>query len=164
MIFVPCIRYQYHVHYMPFMTRETLTDSKNIGRLIVFLLYSWNNNPYSLFISIFKIMRYDSDSTVSVEESVCIYSFIICVCVCVCVCVCDRNYKRCMEYLFYVPDPEHSCESDEIIPILENGFKTADAYKVQNPSKPGEDWLWVSVVFKWTHHLVHGCVFLAFRH
>uniref|UniRef100_A0A8C1SLJ3 Leucine rich repeat containing 9 n=1 Tax=Cyprinus carpio TaxID=7962 RepID=A0A8C1SLJ3_CYPCA len=56
--------------------------------------------------------------------------------VCVCVCVCDRNYKRCMEYLFYVPDPEHSCESDEILPILENGFKTADAYKVQNPSKP----------------------------
>uniref|UniRef100_A0A8C2F6D9 Leucine rich repeat containing 9 n=1 Tax=Cyprinus carpio TaxID=7962 RepID=A0A8C2F6D9_CYPCA len=48
----------------------------------------------------------------------------------------SQNYKRCMEYLFYVPDPEHSCESDEILPILENGFKTADAYKVQNPSKP----------------------------
>uniref|UniRef100_A0A8C2F4X0 Leucine rich repeat containing 9 n=1 Tax=Cyprinus carpio TaxID=7962 RepID=A0A8C2F4X0_CYPCA len=41
----------------------------------------------------------------------------------------SQNYKRCMEYLFYVPDPEHSCESDEILPILENGFKTADAYK-----------------------------------
>ncbi|XP_050982867.1 leucine-rich repeat-containing protein 9 [Labeo rohita] len=41
----------------------------------------------------------------------------------------SQNYKRCMEYLFYVPDPEHSCESDEILQILENGFKTADAYK-----------------------------------
>ncbi len=72
----------------------------------------------------------------------------LCVCVCVCgVCVCVyRHYKRCMEYLFYVPDPEHTCESDETLPILENGFKTADAYKVQNPSKPGEDWLCVSVV------------------
>jgi len=46
--------------------------------------------------------------------------------------VCDRNYKRSMEYLFYVPDPEHSCESDEILQIPEKGFKTADAYKVQN--------------------------------
>jgi len=50
----------------------------------------------------------------------------------ICVCVCDRNYKRSMEYLFYVPDPEHSFESDEILQIPEKGFKTADAYKVQN--------------------------------
>ncbi|ROL49635.1 Leucine-rich repeat-containing protein 9 [Anabarilius grahami] len=41
----------------------------------------------------------------------------------------SQNYKCCMEYLFYVPDPEHSCESDEILQIPENGFKTADAYK-----------------------------------
>uniref|UniRef100_A0A673J9S6 Leucine rich repeat containing 9 n=1 Tax=Sinocyclocheilus rhinocerous TaxID=307959 RepID=A0A673J9S6_9TELE len=41
----------------------------------------------------------------------------------------SQNYKRCMEYLFYVPDPEHSCERDEILQILENGFKTANAYK-----------------------------------
>ncbi|XP_067277190.1 leucine-rich repeat-containing protein 9 isoform X1 [Pseudorasbora parva] len=41
----------------------------------------------------------------------------------------SQNYKCCMEYLFYVPDPEHSCESDEILQIPEKGFKTADAYK-----------------------------------
>uniref|UniRef100_A0A672RG25 Leucine rich repeat containing 9 n=1 Tax=Sinocyclocheilus grahami TaxID=75366 RepID=A0A672RG25_SINGR len=41
----------------------------------------------------------------------------------------SQNYKCCMEYLFYVPDPEHSCESDEILQTLENGFKTANAYK-----------------------------------
>ncbi|XP_039527778.1 leucine-rich repeat-containing protein 9 isoform X3 [Pimephales promelas] len=41
----------------------------------------------------------------------------------------SQNYKRSMEYLFYVPDPEHSCESDEILQIPEKGFKTADAYK-----------------------------------
>ncbi|KAK7148433.1 hypothetical protein R3I93_012688 [Phoxinus phoxinus] len=41
----------------------------------------------------------------------------------------SQNYKCSMEYLFYVPDPEHSCESDEIRQIPENGFKTADAYK-----------------------------------
>lgn len=40
-----------------------------------------------------------------------------------------------MEYLFYVPDPEHSCESDEILHIAETGFKTADAYKVPNSSQ-----------------------------
>lgn len=72
-------------------------------------------------------MRFDSYSTMSVEEIVCICRVIIC--------VCDRNYKCCMEYLFYVPDPEHSCESDEILQIPENGFKTADAYKVKNPIK-----------------------------
>lgn len=81
-------------------------------------------------------MRYDSYSTVSVEESVCICSFIIYVCVCV-----YRHYKRCMEYLFYVPDPEHSCESDKILPILENGFKTADAYKVQRLVRTGYGFL-----------------------
>ncbi|XP_073775247.1 leucine-rich repeat-containing protein 9 isoform X2 [Danio rerio] len=40
-----------------------------------------------------------------------------------------QNYKRNMEYLFYVPDPEHSCENDEMLQIPENGFKSADAYK-----------------------------------
>lgn len=56
-------------------------------------------------------------------------------------CVCDRKYKRCMEYLFYMPEPEHSYERDEILQILENGFKTGNAYKVHNTSNPGEDWL-----------------------
>ncbi|XP_057198998.1 leucine-rich repeat-containing protein 9 isoform X1 [Triplophysa rosa] len=41
----------------------------------------------------------------------------------------SQNYKRHTEYLFYVPDPEHSCESDEILHIAETGFKTADEYK-----------------------------------
>uniref|UniRef100_A0A9J8BPZ2 Leucine rich repeat containing 9 n=1 Tax=Cyprinus carpio carpio TaxID=630221 RepID=A0A9J8BPZ2_CYPCA len=42
---------------------------------------------------------------------------------------CLLKYKRCMEYLFYMPEPEHSYERDEILQILENGFKTGNAYK-----------------------------------
>ncbi|XP_051504244.1 leucine-rich repeat-containing protein 9 [Myxocyprinus asiaticus] len=41
----------------------------------------------------------------------------------------SQNYKSSMEYLFYVPDPEHSCKSNDILHIPENGFKTADEYK-----------------------------------
>ncbi|XP_066535622.1 leucine-rich repeat-containing protein 9 [Hoplias malabaricus] len=41
-----------------------------------------------------------------------------------------QNYKRCLEYLFYVPDPERSTETGEILQILEHGFKTADNYKI----------------------------------
>ncbi|XP_056616186.1 leucine-rich repeat-containing protein 9 isoform X3 [Triplophysa dalaica] len=41
----------------------------------------------------------------------------------------SQNSKRHTEYLFYVPDPEHSCEGDEILHIAETGFKNADAYK-----------------------------------
>ncbi|KTG43062.1 hypothetical protein cypCar_00015168 [Cyprinus carpio] len=41
----------------------------------------------------------------------------------------SQKYKRCMEYLFYMPEPEHSYERDEILQILENGFKTGNAYK-----------------------------------
>ncbi|XP_055025567.2 leucine-rich repeat-containing protein 9 isoform X2 [Misgurnus anguillicaudatus] len=39
----------------------------------------------------------------------------------------SQDHKHNMEYLFHVPDPEHSCGRDEILHILENGFKTADA-------------------------------------
>uniref|UniRef100_A0A3B4DQA9 Leucine rich repeat containing 9 n=1 Tax=Pygocentrus nattereri TaxID=42514 RepID=A0A3B4DQA9_PYGNA len=42
----------------------------------------------------------------------------------------EPNYKRCMEYLFYVPDPGRSTEANEALHILENGFKSADSYKV----------------------------------
>ncbi|XP_037394804.1 leucine-rich repeat-containing protein 9 [Pygocentrus nattereri] len=42
----------------------------------------------------------------------------------------SQNYKRCMEYLFYVPDPGRSTEANEALHILENGFKSADSYKV----------------------------------
>ncbi|TRY55271.1 hypothetical protein DNTS_015750, partial [Danionella cerebrum] len=41
----------------------------------------------------------------------------------------SQNYKRSMEYLFYVPDPELSCDGDEILQIPEKGFKTAEEYK-----------------------------------
>ncbi|XP_041928695.1 leucine-rich repeat-containing protein 9 [Alosa sapidissima] len=41
----------------------------------------------------------------------------------------SQNYKRGLDYLFYVPDPEHAPEENEILHILENGFKTADHYK-----------------------------------
>ncbi|KAM3871256.1 leucine-rich repeat-containing protein 9 [Diretmus argenteus] len=40
----------------------------------------------------------------------------------------SQNYKRCLEYLFYVADPERSSEN-EILYIPEEGFKTAEKYK-----------------------------------
>lgn len=62
------------------------------------------------------------------------YVYLFCVCACVCVCARIRNYKRHLEYLFYVFDPERSAEeiqqTNEILNILENGFKSADSYKV----------------------------------
>ncbi|XP_053357223.1 leucine-rich repeat-containing protein 9 [Clarias gariepinus] len=41
----------------------------------------------------------------------------------------SQNYKRSLEYLFYVFDPEETEQSNEILNILENGFKSADGYK-----------------------------------
>ncbi|XP_030574901.1 leucine-rich repeat-containing protein 9 isoform X2 [Archocentrus centrarchus] len=37
----------------------------------------------------------------------------------------SQNYRRQLEYLFYVADPE-KCEKDETLHILEEGFKTAE--------------------------------------
>ncbi|KAF5890679.1 leucine-rich repeat-containing protein 9-like, partial [Clarias magur] len=41
----------------------------------------------------------------------------------------SQNYKRSLEYLFYVFDPEETEQRNEILNILENGFKSADSYK-----------------------------------
>ncbi|XP_041810349.1 leucine-rich repeat-containing protein 9 [Chelmon rostratus] len=40
-----------------------------------------------------------------------------------------RNYRRRLEHFFYISDPEKSTEKEEILAILEEGFKTADQYK-----------------------------------
>ncbi|XP_036398728.1 leucine-rich repeat-containing protein 9 [Megalops cyprinoides] len=40
----------------------------------------------------------------------------------------SQNYKRWLEYLFYVSDPEHASEN-EFLHVPENGFKTVDEYK-----------------------------------
>jgi hypothetical protein len=40
------------------------------------------------------------------------------------------NYKRWLEYLFYVSDPERTSKKKETLHIPEDGFKTADIYKV----------------------------------
>ena len=44
----------------------------------------------------------------------------------------DRNYKRRMDYLFYVPDPDKIPEKEDILRTLENGFKAAEQFKVCN--------------------------------
>ncbi|XP_022077491.2 leucine-rich repeat-containing protein 9 isoform X1 [Acanthochromis polyacanthus] len=44
------------------------------------------------------------------------------------VCLSHRNYRRRLEYLFYVADPEQ-CEKKETLCILEEGFKTAPQHK-----------------------------------
>uniref|UniRef100_A0AAQ5ZN19 Leucine rich repeat containing 9 n=1 Tax=Amphiprion ocellaris TaxID=80972 RepID=A0AAQ5ZN19_AMPOC len=41
----------------------------------------------------------------------------------------SQNYRRRLEYLFYVADPEQ-CEKKETLCILEEGFKTAQQHKV----------------------------------
>ncbi|KAJ3612707.1 hypothetical protein NHX12_018965, partial [Muraenolepis orangiensis] len=41
----------------------------------------------------------------------------------------SQNYKRLLEYLFYVPDPDASGEENEMFRILEQGFLTAEQYK-----------------------------------
>ncbi|CAL8300363.1 unnamed protein product [Boreogadus saida] len=38
-----------------------------------------------------------------------------------------ENYKRWLEYLFYVPDPERPGEENEMLQILEEGFLSAEA-------------------------------------
>ncbi|XP_054470363.1 leucine-rich repeat-containing protein 9 [Anoplopoma fimbria] len=40
-----------------------------------------------------------------------------------------RNYRRRLEHLFYIADPEKNCEREEILSILEEGFKTTEQYK-----------------------------------
>uniref|UniRef100_UPI0037E8E735 leucine-rich repeat-containing protein 9 n=1 Tax=Semicossyphus pulcher TaxID=241346 RepID=UPI0037E8E735 len=41
----------------------------------------------------------------------------------------SQNYRRRLEHLFYVADPEDNNEKEEILCILEEGFKTAEDYK-----------------------------------
>ncbi|KAM6961269.1 leucine-rich repeat-containing protein 9 [Aplochiton taeniatus] len=41
----------------------------------------------------------------------------------------SQNYKRWLEYLFYVADPEKSSEKNEVLNILEEGFKSPEMYK-----------------------------------
>uniref|UniRef100_A0A669B307 Leucine rich repeat containing 9 n=1 Tax=Oreochromis niloticus TaxID=8128 RepID=A0A669B307_ORENI len=41
----------------------------------------------------------------------------------------SQNYRRQLEYLFYVVDPE-KCEKDETLQILQEGFKTTEQQKV----------------------------------
>ncbi|XP_078263320.1 leucine-rich repeat-containing protein 9 [Rhinoraja longicauda] len=40
-----------------------------------------------------------------------------------------ENYKKMLEYLFYIFDPEISSRKNEILCILEDGFKKAETYK-----------------------------------
>ncbi|KAJ7990764.1 hypothetical protein DPEC_G00290290 [Dallia pectoralis] len=40
-----------------------------------------------------------------------------------------QNYKRWLEYLFYVSDPERDCEMNEMLHIPEDGFKTAEMFQ-----------------------------------
>lgn len=41
-----------------------------------------------------------------------------------------RNYRRWLEYLFYTADPEKNNEKEDILRIVEEGFKAAEQYKV----------------------------------
>uniref|UniRef100_UPI003AAD219B leucine-rich repeat-containing protein 9 n=1 Tax=Centroberyx gerrardi TaxID=166262 RepID=UPI003AAD219B len=41
----------------------------------------------------------------------------------------SQNYKRWLEYLFYVSDPERTSERNETLYVPEEGFKTAEKYK-----------------------------------
>ncbi|KAI3367720.1 hypothetical protein L3Q82_026558, partial [Scortum barcoo] len=41
----------------------------------------------------------------------------------------SQNYRRRLEHLFYIPDPDKGSEKEEILSILEEGFKTAKQYK-----------------------------------
>ncbi|XP_034051302.1 leucine-rich repeat-containing protein 9 isoform X2 [Thalassophryne amazonica] len=43
--------------------------------------------------------------------------------------ICLLNYRRRLEYLFYVTDPERSSERDDIVCIVQEGFQTAEQYK-----------------------------------
>uniref|UniRef100_A0A671WDQ5 Leucine rich repeat containing 9 n=1 Tax=Sparus aurata TaxID=8175 RepID=A0A671WDQ5_SPAAU len=42
----------------------------------------------------------------------------------------SRNYRRWLEYLFYTADPEKNNEKEDILRIVEEGFKAAEQYKV----------------------------------
>ncbi|XP_071353639.1 leucine-rich repeat-containing protein 9 isoform X2 [Trachinotus anak] len=41
----------------------------------------------------------------------------------------SQNYRRRLEHLFYIADPEKTSEKEDIMCILEEGFKTAEQYK-----------------------------------
>ncbi|XP_040916935.1 leucine-rich repeat-containing protein 9 [Toxotes jaculatrix] len=41
----------------------------------------------------------------------------------------SQNYRRRLEHLFYIADPEITKETEEILCILEDGFRTAEQYK-----------------------------------
>ncbi|GLD62379.1 leucine-rich repeat-containing protein 9-like protein, partial [Lates japonicus] len=41
----------------------------------------------------------------------------------------SQNYRRRLEHLFYITDPEKFSEREDILCILEEGFKTAEQYK-----------------------------------
>ncbi|XP_074516923.1 leucine-rich repeat-containing protein 9 isoform X1 [Sebastes fasciatus] len=43
-----------------------------------------------------------------------------------------RNYRRRLEHLFYVADPEKNSEKENILCILEEGFKTAKQYEASD--------------------------------
>ncbi|XP_043553199.1 leucine-rich repeat-containing protein 9 [Chiloscyllium plagiosum] len=43
----------------------------------------------------------------------------------------SENYSKMLEYLFYIYDPKLSTEKNEILQILEGGFKKADVYRLQ---------------------------------
>uniref|UniRef100_A0AAY4C662 Leucine-rich repeat-containing protein 9 n=1 Tax=Denticeps clupeoides TaxID=299321 RepID=A0AAY4C662_9TELE len=43
----------------------------------------------------------------------------------------SQSYKRSLEYLFYVPDPGHAPDKNEILDIPEYGLKSADLYMMQ---------------------------------
>ncbi|KAG7511180.1 leucine-rich repeat-containing 9 isoform X1 [Solea senegalensis] len=40
-----------------------------------------------------------------------------------------QNYRRRLEHLFYIADPERNVEKEEMLAILEEGFKTAEHYE-----------------------------------
>ncbi|XP_044023700.1 leucine-rich repeat-containing protein 9 isoform X2 [Siniperca chuatsi] len=46
--------------------------------------------------------------------------------------ICSQNYRRRLEHLFYIADPEKNSEKEDILSILEEGFKTAQQYQALN--------------------------------
>uniref|UniRef100_A0A3B3ZSQ7 Uncharacterized protein n=1 Tax=Periophthalmus magnuspinnatus TaxID=409849 RepID=A0A3B3ZSQ7_9GOBI len=49
---------------------------------------------------------------------------------------CLTNYRRRLEHLFYVPNPGIVPEKEDLLHILENGFKTAEQFKFLGNSTP----------------------------
>lgn len=57
------------------------------------------------------------------------------------ICVCVTGSINAAWSICSICPNQNIPERDEILQILENGFKTGNAYKVHNTSNPGEDWL-----------------------